>query len=296
MSAPSDTGRTAVLPILLMVGVTAVWGLTFVTVKQAIAVYPPITFLAARFTIAALLLGVFAARGPGAARLGLGIGAVVAVGYIGQTYGLTSVPPSTAGLLTGLFVVFAPVCDAVFYRVATPPVTWAALGVALVGMVALTLGGSLAPGTLFGEGLLLVCALAFGAQISLLSRHSRNHSPFALAGWQMLACAALFDLGAVGSRQFAPPPAGLLPALLITGVGASAVGFLVQTYVQRHISAARAALLFTAEPAFAVLFGVTLAHDVVTPLRVAGVVLILLALVGHEAIVARGRPEGEIAG
>ena len=279
-----------------MVAVTAVWGLTFVTVKEAVAVYPPITFLAARFTIAAILLGVFAARGRGAARLGLLIGTVVAVGYAGQTYGLTTVPPSTAGLLTGLFVVFAPICDAVFYRVRTPRATWAALGVALLGMVALTYGGNLAAGTLVGEALLLVCAVAFGAQISLLSRNSRHHSPFALAGWQMLACAVLFSAGAAASRQVQPPPSSLLPALLLTGVGASALGFLVQTYVQRHLTAGRAALLFTAEPAFAVLFGVTLAHDAVTPLRVAGVALILVALVGHEAIVARGRPEGEIAG
>ncbi|HEV1997218.1 MAG TPA: DMT family transporter [Candidatus Dormibacteraeota bacterium] len=296
MSDPAATGRTALLPVVLMVAVTAVWGLTFVTVKQAVAVYPPITFLAARFLIAALLLGGFAARGRSAARLGLGIGLVVAVGYIFQTYGLTTVSPSVAGLLTGLFVVFAPLCDAAFYRIATPLVTWAALGVALLGMVALTFGGNVGPGTLVGEGLLLLCAIAFGAQISLLSRHSRHHSPFALAGWQMLACAALFSAGAAGSGNLRPPSAALLPALLLTGVGASAVGFLAQTYVQRHLSAARAALLFTAEPAFAVLFGVTLAHDAITPFRVVGVVLILLALVGHEAIVARGRPEGEIVG
>ena len=279
-----------------MIAVTAVWGLTFVTVKQAVAVYPPITFLAARFMIAAVLLGVFAARGRGAARVGLGIGVVVAAGYIFQTYGLTTVSPSVAGLLTGLFVVFAPLADAALYRIATPLVTWVALGVALLGMIALTYGGDVARGTLVGEGLLLLCAVAFGVQISLLSRHSRHHSPFALAGWQMLACAVLFSFGAAGTRQLAAPPGALLPALLLTGVGASAVGFLAQTYVQRHLSSARAALLFTAEPAFAVLFGVTLAHDAVTPLRVVGVVLILLALVGHEAIVARGRPPGEIAG
>ena len=296
MRIPSDPGRTTLLPVLLMVGVTAVWGLTFVTVKQAVAVYPPITFLAARFAIAAVVLGAFAARGRGAAKLGLGIGAVVAAGYLGQTYGLTSVPASTAGLITGLFVIFAPVSDALLYRVATPRVTWAALGLALLGMVLLTLGGRPQAGTLVGEALLLVCAIAFGVQISLLSRNSRHHSPFALAGWQMLACAAIFAVGAAGSGHVQAPTRALLPALLLTGLGASALGFLVQTYVQRHLSAGRAALLFTAEPAFAVLFGVTLAHDALTPPRLVGMALILVALVAHEAIVARGRPEGETGG
>ena len=50
-------------------------------------------------------------------------------------------------------------------------------------------------------------------------------------------------------------------ALLVTGVFASALGFLVQTWAQQRTSATRTALVFTLEPAFAALFGFTLAGD-----------------------------------
>ena len=50
-------------------------------------------------------------------------------------------------------------------------------------------------------------------------------------------------------------------ALLVTGVFASALGFLVQTWAQRRTSATRTALAFTMEPVFAALFGITLASD-----------------------------------
>jgi drug/metabolite transporter (DMT)-like permease len=273
-----------------MLGVTALWGLTFVVVKEAVAAYPPLPFLAVRFGLAAVVLGAFALRRPADARLGLSIGAVLAIGYLTQTVGLTRVPASTAGLLTGMFVVFTPLCDAVIYRVRTPPVTLLAVAVAVLGMVALTYGGSLGRGELAGEALLLVCALAFAVHIALLSRHSPHHSAVGLAAWQMLACAALFSAGTLATKAAAPPPAAVWSALLVTGLGASAVAFLAQTYVQRRLSAGRAALLLTAEPAFAVLFGVALAHDRLTPLRVGGAAVILGALAGHEALVARRRP------
>jgi drug/metabolite transporter (DMT)-like permease len=270
-----------------MLAVTATWGWTFVIVKDAVAQYRPMSFLAARFLLAALLLGAFALRRRADARLGLVIGALLAVGYASQTYGLTMVPPSTAGLLTGMFVVFTPLCDRVFFGVATRRATIVAVVVALAGMTAVTYGGSLSTGEVFGEGLVLLCALAFAAHISFLSRYSPGRSAVGLAGWQMLACAAAFSVGAAATGGALVPPPAVIPAVVITGVGASALAFLAQTWVQRRINASRAALLLTAEPAFAVLFGVWLAHDQLTPLRAAGAVVILAALIGHEAVVAR---------
>src|SRR5471030_1496200 len=50
-------------------------------------------------------------------------------------------------------------------------------------------------------------------------------------------------------------------ALLVTGIFASALGFVVQTWAQKTTSATRTALLFTLEPVWAALFGYTLAGD-----------------------------------
>jgi drug/metabolite transporter (DMT)-like permease len=284
----------AVVPALLLLGVTAIWGWTFVIVKDAVAQYAPIAFLTARFLLAALLLGAFALRRPRDARMGLVMGGLLAIGYLAQTYGLTRVPPSTAGLLTGMFVVFTPLCDRLFFGVAVRRATLVAVAVALVGMAAVTGGGGLG-GEVVGEALVLVCALAFAAHISFLSRYSPGRSAVGLAGWQMIACALIFSAGTLVTRAPGVPPRGVVPALLITGVGASALAFLAQTYVQRRLSASRAALLLTAEPAFAVLFGVWLAHDRLSALRIGGALMIMAALAGHEAVVARGRPEGEPA-
>ena len=50
-------------------------------------------------------------------------------------------------------------------------------------------------------------------------------------------------------------------ALLVTGVFASALAFLVQTWAQRRLSAAGTALAFAMEPVWAGIFGFWLAGD-----------------------------------
>ena len=50
-------------------------------------------------------------------------------------------------------------------------------------------------------------------------------------------------------------------ALLVTGVFASALAFLVQTWAQRITTATQTALVFTLEPVFAAIFGYWLAGD-----------------------------------
>src|ERR1043166_4383617 len=46
------------LALAALLGVTAVWGVTFVQVKDAVALYPLFAFLAVRFAIATLTLAV----------------------------------------------------------------------------------------------------------------------------------------------------------------------------------------------------------------------------------------------
>src|ERR671930_888126 len=66
-------------------------------------------------------------------------------------------------------------------------------------------------------------------------------------------------------------------ALLVTGIFASALGFLVQTWAQRRTSATRTALVFAMEPVFAALFGYTLAGDRLGAFGWGGGVAIMLA-------------------
>src|SRR5712691_5671668 len=63
MSLAQAFGENRVVPALVaLIVVTAVWGVTFVQVKDAVAIYPLFAFLAVRFAIATGTLAVPAAR------------------------------------------------------------------------------------------------------------------------------------------------------------------------------------------------------------------------------------------
>jgi len=79
--------------LLVLLAVTAVWGVTFVQVKDAVAVYPLFAFLAVRFAIASgtlALPGLRRIRSLGPAGLGAAAlaGSLLGAGFALQTAGL----------------------------------------------------------------------------------------------------------------------------------------------------------------------------------------------------------------
>src|SRR5438045_1933317 len=171
--------------LLALVAVTAVWGVTFVQVKDAVEIYPILPFLAVRFGIASAVLAPAAPRVRGLGRRGAAgaalAGAVLGAGSVLQPLGLALAAIPTAAVPRG--------------------------------------------GTVWG-------------------------------------------------------------ALVVTGVFASALGFLVQTWAQQRTSATRTALVFTLEPVWAALFGYTLAGDRLGVLGWGGCAVIMAGIVLAEPAAA----------
>jgi drug/metabolite transporter (DMT)-like permease len=264
--------------VLFFVGVTAVWGWTFVVVKNAIAEYPTLPFLQLRFIVAFLVMAVLVRRLPTRRELlvGLAAGSVLAVAYLTQTLGLSLISPGNAGLITGLLVLFTPLLDRVF-GVPLKRRTIVAVIFAVVGIGMLTGGPS---GFGLGDVLVIVCAVLFALHIVLLSRWSPRLSAAPLAMVQMGACALIFSAG--GTWTLRMPSTDVWIAIVITGVFASALAFYIQTWAQAHIDASRTALIIAMEPAWAVAAAVVLAGQRFGFLQAAGAALVLAAIVGHE--------------
>ena len=275
---------------LLLIGVTAVWGWTFVVVQDAIALYGVLPFLAVRFALAAAALApLYALKVTRRALLvGGGIGVVLALAYFFQTTGLLFTTPTNSGLITGLFVVFAPLADRILFGVKSSWQVVVAVFLSLFGMALLAGGGPEAVNP--GDFLTLLCAAALGVHIALLSRYAARHDAGGLTLAQILAMTILFTALWPFFEPIEFPPAGVWISLLVTGLVASAAAFYVQTTVQQHIPAARTAIILTMEPVFAAFFGYWLAGDRLSALQVAGAVLILSALfVGEVLPVIRRR-------
>jgi drug/metabolite transporter (DMT)-like permease len=269
---------------LLLVAVTAVWGWTFVVVQNAIAIYGVIPFLAVRFVLAgAALAPVYATKLTRRSLIvGGGIGVVLAAGYLFQTTGLLFTTPTNSGLITGLFVVFAPLADRLLFGANVSRQVVLAVALSLLGMVLLAGGGP--EGANWGDLLTLLCAAALGLHIALLSRYAASYDAGALTLAQILSIALLFVIVWPFFAPITLPTPEVWVALLVTGLLASAGAFLVQTTVQQHIPAARTAIILTMEPVFAALFGYWLAGDRLVAVQILGALMILSALVIWEVV------------
>ena len=122
------------LALAALIVVTAVWGVTFVQVKDAVELYPLFAFLAVRFAIASLTLAVPAApRVRSLGRPGISAGALLGLllagGYALQTAGLERTTVSSTGFITGMYVVLTPLIAVAVLRSRIGAASW--LGVAL---------------------------------------------------------------------------------------------------------------------------------------------------------------------
>jgi drug/metabolite transporter (DMT)-like permease len=256
--------RRAPAPILALVGVTAIWGYTFVPVQKAVAVYPLFAFLAVRFAISTATLAPFAwgslrALPPRGWAAGLGAGTLLAFAYGLQTAGLDLTTVTSTGFITGLYVVFTPLIALAAFRTPVPATVWVGVVLSLAGLLLLSgaPGGSWA-----GNLLVLANAGAQSLQIVAMERYAPRYDARALTFLQMGVASAGFTVVAVAAGQVeAPPDAHTWYALVVTGVFAGALGYLVATWVQSRTTAARAALVFTLEAPFAALFGVLLLSE-----------------------------------
>jgi len=278
---------------LALVGIAAVWGLTFAMVQDAIAKLPPFTFLAYRFIAAAAVVAVVFWRPlrrlpPEGWRAGLAIGAFLTAGYVAQTLGLRHTSASNAGFITGLFVVLTPVFGALLFGLRPPRAAWLAACFSALGLLMLTgVGGHF---RLSGDGVVFLCACAFALHILVTDRAVARFHVGALVAVQLGTC-GLFCLlvGVIGGDLEVPRGGTVWSALLVTSLVASALGFLVQSHAQRRAPPARTALILAAEPAFAGLFGYLLQDDRLSAVAWLGALLILAAIVLVD-VVPRIRP------
>jgi drug/metabolite transporter (DMT)-like permease len=248
-------------PLLALVVVTAVWGVTFVQVKDAVAIYPILPFLALRFGIASAVLapaarrlGRLGARGMAAAAVA---GALLGAGYVLQTLGLERTSVSSAGFVTGMYVVLTPLIAFIVFRLRVGAAAWCGVALATVGLALLA---GIHAGSATGDLLVLAAAAVYSLQIVLMERYAPRYDPFAFTLVEMAVSFAGLALAAIPTAAV-PHGWTVWGALVVTGVFASALAFLVQTWAQQRTSATRTALVFTLEPVWAALFGYTLAGD-----------------------------------
>ena len=263
-----------------LAGNTLIWGSTFVLVQAALKDITPILFLAIRFSIATVALGLLF-RGRARfrpTRGGMIAGGCLFAGYLFQTVGLQFTTASKSAFITGLAIPLVPLltCLVYFSRPRFFEVAGAVCATAGMGLMTLQ-GQTLGIGR--GDLLTFCCAVAFAAHIIAVG-HFTGRITFESLSFMQVAAAAAFGLSTFWWVE--TPVIRLRPlvviALGVTGLLATALAFTVQAWAQQHTTATRTALIYSLEPVVAWITSFWLLGEILSRRAVFGAALILCGI------------------
>lgn len=290
---------------LALASAAAIWGGSFVVIKDALDAMPAAWLMALRFSLAAVALVIVfhhrLAENFDWSHLVAGVllGVVEGTGFVVQNIGLETTTPGRNAFLTAVYCVLVPFVNWVVVgrRPGANNVVGAALCLAGVGL--LSLGGDLSLALGAGDALTLLSAVLYAVHIVLVSKLASAHDVMTLTIVQ-IATSALVALGFAlalepmpGAGVFTPD---FLAALAYLVILASCVAMVVQNFGQSKVPPAQAALLLSMESLFAVLASVVFYHEQVTTQMLVGFGLIFLAMLASEVggmVIGRARGGGE---
>ncbi len=284
------TRRQTVLFLVL----AALWGSPYALIKVAVEQIPPATLASARLGIGAVALAPLALRRGAYAGLRPLLPLVVGfalIEFAGTFLLIAAGETRIASSLTGILVASVPLVVALL-TLADP--ARRATGLRLVGLVggmagvALLLGVDLPGGqaALIGAGMVLLASVGYAIGALLLERRLARRHPEGLISLAMLIASVALLPAALVEAPGSPPSAGAALALVVLGLGPTALAFLLVAHLISEIGPGRASVVAYLAPVFAVAFGVLFLGESVRLTTLAGLALIL----SGSHLATRARP------
>jgi drug/metabolite transporter (DMT)-like permease len=263
----------------------AIWGSTFILVKDSLNSIDPVALVAYRFTLSAIVMAIVVLLMKkklfSGFRYGLILGLLVWFLFIPQTIGLKYTTASNSGFITGLFIVFLPFFSALFFRIKPSVVKLISVGIALIGLWFLT--GGLKQINI-GDVLTLSAAVTYALHLLFADKFVKNNvDPYVLCFQQFFVVGILSFIAGF----FMKVPlyfSGMKPLFVIIFLalfpGVSA--FMIQLIAQKHTSPIKVGLIFILEPVFAAIFAWTLGGEQFIARNAFGGLLIVIAMIIAE--------------
>lgn len=279
----------------LMLLTSAIWGISFVVVKDSLNKIGATWMIAIRFSIAALFLSLIYIKklfktDKKTFLRGVLLGFFLFMAYLLQTIGCKYTTAGKNAFLTTIYVFLVPImCVPLMHsRLKLRTLLFAFL--ALTGLALLSLGGSADSIGSFnrGDALTILCGIFFALHMACGKSFTQNSDPMILSVWQFITAGVLgFALAPIldGTGEVilsALKNRSVIISLLYLGIFSSMFGFVAQNVGLKYLPSNVASLLLSFESVFGALFGVILLSEPLTPLMGAGCALMTLALVLTE--------------
>jgi drug/metabolite transporter (DMT)-like permease len=240
---------------LFLLSVTLIWGSTFALSKYLLDTISPLFYIGVRFSLALVIFTAIAYRRVLATTKdafikGGILGLLLFSGFASQTIGLQYTGATKSAFITGMMVVFTPICQIIIERKA--PKVGNIIGILLVTVGLYLLTSPAGSEFNLGDGLNLFCAVTFALYIVYMDVFSKGQDPVHLTIAQFVVCAVL---GLTASFLFESirfqPTTAAYGALLYLTFFATVIALFIQTRFQKDTTPTRSAVIFSIEPVLA---------------------------------------------
>lgn len=194
-----------------------------------------------------------------------------------QQIGILYTDAGKSAFLTAMYIIFVPLIGIFLKRRPSPMIPVCVL-LAAIGLYFLSCAG--VSGINIGDICLLLCALAFAVQITVIDRFAQIVDPLRLNCIQAGVCAA----GSALVMLFTETPtldgiAGSWWPMCYAGFLSMGVAYSLQIIGQKHLDPAPASLIMSLESVFAALSGWLFLQETMTFEESVGCILVFLAVI-----------------
>lgn len=279
---------------LLLILTALIWGSSFVAQRAGMEYIEPFTFNGIRNYIGFLVLIpvilVFSKKETKkscAASVatekknliigGLCCGIVLFIASSLQQFGMVYTSAGKAGFITALYIVLVPILG-VFIGKKVRPILWLCVLIAVIGLYLLTIkdGFSISK----GDFLVLLCAFFFAVHILVIDHFSPKVDGIKMSCLQFLVCGIISTplLFIFESPDWTAIINCWVP-ILYAGVLSSGVAFTLQIVAQRNADPTVTSLLLSLESVFAVLSGMLILQERLSPKEILGCIIMFTAVI-----------------
>ncbi len=263
------------------------WGISFVSMKILLDVYPACWILFLRFTTAGIFIYLFFRKRINKSlshdfKSGTVLGFLLFLALVTQTVGLNYIGGGRSAFISAVYVLLVPLIVWAMKKIFPGWVTLGAACLCVFGMYLLT--GDEMSGTFnFGDFLTVVCAFLFAFQVILIDKYDRGCDPITLSFVEFITL-GFFSLAA--SLLFEPKKELInvesLPDLIFTIIFCTFGCYMIQICAQKFMKPARATIIMSLESVFGLLGSVILLGEPVSFKSGLGCALIFIAVLAAE--------------
>lgn len=282
---------------LVLLITSIIWGFAFVFQRSGMDSIEPITFNAARMTCGAIFVTLLAfiidkkkniKRSPSDTEQPSRIKATVFAGVLCgllltaastlQQMGLVYTTAGKAGFITAMYMLFVPILNLILFKEKGSAKTWIAIMLGVAGMYLLCMN----EGVAFTKGdlLILVCALLFSGHILCCDQFTKNCDPVKISAIQFIVASVLSSILALITET--PTLDKVFSAavpILYCGLISGGIGYTLQIVGQKYTDPSSASLLMSLESVFALIAGVLMLNENMSPREFIGCAVMFAAII-----------------